>query len=554
MNLCNFENCMDKKILTQGFDCYEGDCVLSVEKAETRTYAAQVLDNELYNVEVRLDEREDIVSSRCDCPEAGGLYCKHQAAVFFTLQDIVNDAGAGDVPKRKRFSDMRKILFKRTKDELILLLVKLSSESKEIRQRIELDFDSDDDADEIHKSVMLMRTCITNHSDRYGFVAYENIDGAIKGADLVLKKAESALKDDRLEHALDLLLCVIHEMIDLLGNADDADGTIGGTVEEALTFVRETIGGSDPIVKARIFQKLTEEAAHRRYDDRNDWRLDLLHICSNIADAPALRADLESRLKALLKEAGDDWNADYLAEKVNAIRYNAIMRYDGPKEAQSFIERNLRYAEFRRIAIENALRRGDYDEVIRLADAGEEQDRHMPGLANRWKAYRRQAFRLSGKPDDLRELAFESVLNGSFKHYQELKNDCDASEWASVYPKIISSLKRQKKTHQDVYGRILIEEGETRKLLAHVEAEPSRVESFYKYLLPEFKEDVCELFLRHIGQFADQASDREDYKKVCSLIRNLRKIGGKDQAAEIKQKLFREYVRKPAFREELSKL
>jgi len=53
---------------------------------------------------------------------------------------------------------------------------------------------------------------------------------------------------------------------------------------------------------------------------------------------------------------------------------------------------------------------------------------------------------------------------------------------------------------------------------------------------------------------AARAGNRRDYQGVCAIIRNLKKAGGKEQALEIKQKLFTKYANRPAFRDELTRV
>ena len=146
------------------------------------------------------------------------------------------------------------------------------------------------------------------------------------------------------------------------------------------------------------------------------------------------------------------------------------------------------------------------------------------------------------------------IVDGSFEYYKELKSTYDSREWLSAYPKIIFLLENRKKTYQDVYTRILIEEGEKQKLLEYVKGRPSSVENFYKHLIPEFKEEVYMLFLQYIEQTTARAGNRKDYQGVCAIIRNLKKAGGKEQALEIKQKLFNKYANRPAFRDELTRI
>lgn len=225
MNLNNFESYIDKKILARGYDYYENDNVMSVKEIDDNVYEAEVEGTELYSVEVELDDKANIVGTQCDCPYDMGEYCKHQVAVFLALRDMKNNIPGGNshIPKAP---DIEKILSDRTKDELVEFLLDIASEYEEIKQRIELNFDNGNDEDEITKSIALIRTFIRNNSVRHGFVAYRDTDEAVKGAELVLEKARCAFEQNKTMHALDLALCVIHEMIELLQEADDSNGVI----------------------------------------------------------------------------------------------------------------------------------------------------------------------------------------------------------------------------------------------------------------------------------------------------------------------------------------
>jgi len=574
MNLNNFDSCIDKKILARGIDYYKYNQVTSIKETDDNVYEAKVEGNNLYLVEVELDEQDNIVYTECDCPYDLGEYCKHQAAVFYALRDIKNNASHGNglfctdnpdeetlrkpaIPKKRKAPDIKKILSERTKDELVEFLLAVASEHEEIKQLIELNFADENDENEISRSIALIRTYIEKNSDRDGFVVYGDTDEAVKGAYLVLEKASSALGKNKTMHALELALCVVREMIDLLQYADDSDGTIGCTIEESVHFIDEIVEDEElsPVDEENIFNKLLKEASDRRYKDLNDWQLELLGSCAVLAGTPALRSKLENHMASMVKNGKEDsWSSNYFAERINLIRYHMIEQHDGTKKAQDFIKQNLQYSEFREMAIENAMGKKDYDSVIKLTLDGEEQDKDMRGLVNRWKEYRYKAFQLSGQLDQQREIAMDFILDGSIKYYTELKQTYDASEWLTVYPGIIFLLEDQKKTYQNIYTTILIEEGEKQKLLQYVQARPSMVEDFYKQLVPEYTEEVYALFVQYIEQSAARAGNRRDYQRVCAIIRNLKKAGGKEQAMEIKKKLYFQYAKRPAFRDELSRV
>jgi hypothetical protein len=456
-----------------------------------------------------------------------------------------------------KMDPIKKIFSARTKDELVEFLLEIASEYEEIKRRIELNFNIENDEDEIKKSIALIHTYINNNSDKWGFVSYGSTSEVVNGADLVLEKARGAWERNKITHAVKLALCIIREMVDLFEKADDSDGVIGGTIEESFAFIAEIIEDEalSPAQKEEIFDQLMAEAANQRYDGWTDWRLNLLGKCSQLADNRQLRAKLENHLVAMIgNEKGDSWGVNYFAEKVNLIRYHMIAKYDGQKKAEEFIGQNLQYSDFRKMAIESAMKQKDYHGVVKLTLDGEEQDKSSPGLVARWKGYQYNAYKLSGMLDEQRGIALNFILKGDFEYYRELKSTYDTTEWPAVYPKIIFRLENQKQTHQNVYTRILIEEGEKQKLCEYVKRRPSAVEDFYKYLLPEFAEAVYGFFRQYIEQTAARANSRKDYQRVCAIIGNLKKAGGKEAALAIKQRLLSQYANRPAFRDELSRV
>ncbi len=574
MNLNDFESHIDRKILARGYGYFENNCVISIEERDDNIYEAEVAGTERYLVDVELDGAANIIDTQCDCPYDMGEYCKHQVAVFLALRDIRgkhsqkgNDGlkskispGPGQqsagLPKRKVRS-MKDIFCQKTKEELVSFLLDIAAEYDEIKQRMELEFGDTNDAEEITKSIKLIRAFIDKNSDRHGFVAYGDTYEAIRGANLVLEKARAAFEHKKTLQALDLTLCVIHELMDVLESCDDSDGCVGGAIEEAFDFVKEMVDEEEfhPDIKERFFNKLMEEAANKRYDGWSDWRLELLEICSVLADIPSLRERLESRLQSMLEDAeGDSWSVNYFNEKVFQIKYNMILHNEGEKTALDFVEQNLQFSSFRKMTIEWAMQTKDYERVIKLALAGEAKDKGLPGLVNDWMEYRYKAYKLLGKLDEQRGLAIDFILAGSFEYYKDLKSTYNDSEWAVEYPRIISRLEDQKKIYNNIYTHILIEEGEKKKLLEYVKKSPSVVESYYKHLVPEFREEVFDLFLKYIEQAAARAGNRRDYQGVCAIIRNLKKAGGKTHALEIKNKLFTKYANRPAFRDELTRV
>lgn len=117
---------------------------------------------------------------------------------------------------------------------------------------------------------------------------------------------------------------------------------------------------------------------------------------------------------------------------------------------------------------------------------------------------------------------------------------------------MLEKLERDRRPH-DTYTRILLAEEEYARLLAHVQQQPSRIESFCTHLKPHFPDEVKVLFLAWISAKAGRSSSRRDYADTCRIIQLLFESGGEEEAYQAANRLLSEYANKPAFRDELIK-
>ena len=562
MDLQNFENFIDRVIFMRGYDYYEYDHVKYVKETKPNVYEAKVIGTDEYTVAVLIDEDLNITETYCDCPYDMGRYCKHQVAVFLTLRDIKTNVSEEEEPDVKSMdpgdyrdgSYMASILSERSKEELIGFIMKLASKNEVIEQRILMEFDDVNNDEDIQNEVSLIQSYIRHYSDRYGNVDYKNINDAVYGARTVLDKAQSAIDEGNAVYSINLVMCVIREMVEFIEYADDSAGIIGDVIDQGFSLIDGVIDNGKWSISNMhiIFENLLNEASHTCYDGWSDWRLKFLDACARISNAPDLRDRLEKYMtKAINIEGIDSWSKNYFAEQVNIIRYNMILRDEGEQKAEEFIEQNLQFTTIRKISIERALQQKNHDLVIKLSLDGEEKDKGLPGRLNEWRSYRYNAYVLAGKLNEQRKLAMDFISDGQFEYYLELKKTYGADAWMTIYPGIISGLKDMQGHYQDIYTLILIEEGEMEKLIEFIKKTPSSIVKFYKHLIPEYKDEVYSLFSMHIEQTASRASNRRAYQGVCDIIRTLIKAGGKEQASQIKQKLYHVYAKRPAFRDEL---
>ncbi|MEW6696261.1 MAG: SWIM zinc finger family protein [Bacillota bacterium] len=575
MNLVDFENYIDDRMLSRGWEYYKYDHIRSITAQDDTTYMAVVSGSEDYNVVVELSDSNEILFSECDCPFDLGPYCKHEAAVFYALRKMQSSdpnrvktdstiaVQANEIKSTKKSSSAKespydrfvKILSSQSKEKLVQFLTSLSLEYDEIGHRVEFQFNTSNAELERKNCIELIRSYIRQHSDRHGFIPYGEIFGATEGARVVFDRAEQSADDRDYERALEIYLCIIHEMVPLLQSADDSDGYIGGIIEDSIAALAELADNQLPEeVCEHFFTRLLKESSNKIYDDWSDWRLDLLEICCTLAVTTERREILEEHLDVYQKtKFVGSWSSQYEAEKITMMRYQLILNFEGQDKAENFIGKNIKYPSIREMAIREALSRKEYGQVEKLTLDGERHDKGLYGLIHKWKEFRYEAYRLSGQLEKQRSLAMEFILDGSFDYYKKLKATYSKEAWAGIYPGIIKDLEEQR-GYARHYTDILIEEKEMERLLAYVKKTPAYIVNFYKQLLPLFPGEVYSIFVQHIYNEAKLADNRRKYQDVCSRIRLLAKAGGKEHAREVISTLLTTYPRKPAFREELMRI
>jgi len=131
LNLKNFEQLVESKIVDRGFHYYEYDQVTGVEQVDEREFCAEVVGSEEYTVFVKLNKDLDVIDHSCDCPYDWGNVCKHRVAVFY----YIKDAELYKQPlSESSFNEMKKELVSYDKKELAELILNMAKRSGKFRE------------------------------------------------------------------------------------------------------------------------------------------------------------------------------------------------------------------------------------------------------------------------------------------------------------------------------------------------------------------------------------------------------------------------------------
>ncbi len=73
-------------------------------------------------------------------------------------------------------------------------------------------------------------------------------------------------------------------------------------------------------------------------------------------------------------------------------------------------------------------------------------------------------------------------------------------------------------------------------------------------LVDKFRDEVIEIYKKHIKSVASSSSNRKAYQGVCGMLKRYKKIAGKKNQEEMINELSVLYKKRPAFLDELSKI
>ena len=449
-----------------------------------------------------------------------------------------------DADREKNLEDILGSLDRQT---LISIILEFADKDKRIKEELSLRYAKGTDILKHARNVIKSAVASVK---RRGFVEYRDVSRATEGAYTVLQMSDDKRKaDDTLSSVL-LCIVVLEEMMDLIDCCDDSNGHVGGAVSHAIGKIEKAVETA-PGREEKLFDLVFNHALNTRYDGWTHWRLDLLSVVIPLCENRANRDKMEQYISERQNASTDERRQKYEVQELQKLQYDLIMRFDGEKAAAEFIEQRLGNSDFRRMAIRTAMAGGQYDKALDLCIDGEYADKHSAGLFNRWRELQYEIYEKTGDTRKQKTLGSDFVLNGDFEYFPKLKALYAEDEWPSVLQGILEKLGENDR--RGVYVKILLHEKLKLRLLDYCKKHVHAIDSYYTHLLPECRNDIDILFTKYIRERAARAYDRKQYNEVCTLIRHYKEACGK-AAYEFRDELAAEYVKRPAFLDELCRV
>ena len=221
MNIKNFETGITNIILKRGRDYFRHGHVVNLFEQTVMNWQAEVEGTYKYAVAVELNDAGEIINSFCNCPYDWEKYCKHEAAVFFALQEVLNTQRKN---VEKETMTLQQLLQTKDKEELIQLILDLSSNNSRVYNELL------HEKNQLKNDVKSVEKLILYHIDKAkddGFINYSKVLEALEGVYLALDQVRGMLKVSQFESAIELSLVSLKHTVGVFSYADDSSGEIG---------------------------------------------------------------------------------------------------------------------------------------------------------------------------------------------------------------------------------------------------------------------------------------------------------------------------------------
>ncbi len=543
LNLQNFEFAIDKRLLKRGLSYFENGQVTSLEKSEENAWLAEVEDTDVYEINVGMNSRGEIVSFSCNCPVNGNI-CKHVIAVFYALREGKTSAvNSAKSTTKNQFQSLLKSL---TRDEYQAFILHYAAQHKDFKTSFELFFaEKIPDADIEKKYRQVVEKLIRKYSGS-GFIYYRESKSLSAEVEKLLNTGMQQVVKKNFADAFKLVKAILHPVTETIGYSDDSGAYISDTIFSIIDFLGKISAATEAIgLKEEIFDFIVKELNNSLYFDYGDIGYPLVEIAETLSLQLSRENDLilffDHQISSASKSDSDYFSGYFLERKVELLKQSG--RVD---EAEKLIRSNLDVVELRMEEVKKAIQIKNFTEAKRLIQDGivNAEKKDHPGTVDHWKAELLRIAQLEKDVPSIRKYAKELCFSDhlmSVDHYRIWKSTFTAEEWTNVIEseikRITARLEKQQKSKKhnswavraedylDELAPIYIEEGYGDRLMELVEKANSlnTALQYHDHLFPVFAKRLVTHYIPLLRIDAENSNNRSGYAALAKAMAGIAK-------------------------------
>lgn len=397
-----------------------------------------------------------------------------------------------------------------------------------------------------------------------GYVSYRDTFALNRAVSRILDEADEAISNHRWEVAIAVLEGVAATGEDIICCGDDSAGELGCVVEDCFSKWHELC--HEELLPAEVKNKIFElsisyfEKGHLK---GYDWWWDWIEMAILLANTPQKQERIVNMLDTIINTHSDDWNVEHNAQTAQRYKLEVMSRSGTPEEQLRFMYDNVNNPDFRRKLLQLSWDKGDYEEVLRLAKDGVKHDSQLPGLVNDWHKWELKVYRHKNDKTNILKLAqYFFFARGGFGEkeysmeamYALMKSNVPNEKWSSFVDSLIKEASKKRTEVEELF--IYTQEKMWDRYMDFLRKNSTtyKLDDAPREMWKLYNEEMIQLYASCIKRFFQHASDRNAYRNGVSLLRQLVKYGGRNEADAIVVELKTIYPRRPALLDELSKL
>lgn len=555
----NFGDVIDHQILERGRDYYKSGHVTDLEEVEDGAWQAVVAGTEDYDVVIEQDE-EGLLCT-CTCPYDWGPYCKHVVAVLFAIRAETKGGKARQKEKKQQKESVKAVLERLSHEQLVALLMEQIKKDKSLANQITLQFSQDEPGKAMYARIV--QDSLRQGMGRDGFIDYASGRRAAKGVWELLNRAKALIDGGQAHKVIPLLQAVIETMTPALQYADDSDGEISGCIEEAFEHLERAARQLDSGQKTDLFAYCLSEAFEEQYqgwDSGWTFLMQAADLVTTRQQREALFAAAD-RMAAQRGERHPDLR-HYEFDDARAIhlKLSVMEREDSPQEIHDFLLKHVHLSDVRKQLIALYIEQKQYAAAAKLCQEGIDRYKHLPGLVNDFQRLLLEIAEHEGSTEKVVEFAGKLMLEShEFDlYYDKLKKAVPASQWPAFVEGLIARVTKQQANTwyaPRLLAALYAREGMWERLLNVAQGGDLNVLHQYgEQLEKRFPVELCAIYERIVYKGLEHSSSRDRYREMCAHIKHIKKLGQREQAEAIVERLKASYPQRRAMLEELAKV
>jgi uncharacterized Zn finger protein len=436
---------------------YYSDGHVRLIRCDGEVIAATVMGTETYRVKLWAEDGE--LAASCSCPLGDeAQFCKHCVATGLAWIATRQDGDGGGAKSAVTMDDIRTYLAGLETRELVEMIVVQVRDDDALHQRLLLRLAKEKGG---KPDLATWRRALDDAIESDGFTPYEETHGYAQGIDDVIDAVEELLKDGHADAVIELTEYAIKEIGDRLGEMDDSDGEVHGTLHR----LREL-----HLAACEAVQPEPEALAQRLFDSEitDEW--------DTFSGAVALYADVlgERGLAAYRLLAEAEWaKVPALAPgETDADRYGKRFRItsimetlahrSGDIEAVVAVKSRDLSTPYAFLQIASLYKEaGDAERALAWAERGWAAFAD-PRSDDRLRQFLADAYHESGRHDDAMRLAWQAFSDHpGFEAYRALKREADrARAWkawrekalARIHERIVAAARQRRERTMGMFS------------------------------------------------------------------------------------------------------